>query len=53
MKQSSKSLLLGVLASMFLILSCQKEEDQLKCSPLAASYTTTSEILAPPPCCNK
>ncbi len=49
MKQQSKSLLLCVLASIFLISSCKKEEAQLKCSPLEASYTTTSEVLAPPP----
>ena len=49
MKQQSKSLLLCVLAFIFLISSCKKEEAQLKCSPIEASYTTTSEVLAPAP----
>ncbi len=49
MKQQFKSLLFCVLASMFLILSCKKEKSQPKCSPIKASYTTTNEILSPPP----
>jgi hypothetical protein len=49
MKQQFKSLLLCVLASMFLLLSCKKEAPQPKCSPIKGSYTTTNEVLSPPP----
>jgi hypothetical protein len=49
MKQQFKSLLLCVFASMFFLLSCKKEKAQPKCSPLKATYTTTNEILSPPP----
>jgi hypothetical protein len=49
MKQQFKTLLLSVFAFMFLLLSCTKEKAQPKCSPLKATYTTTNEILSPPP----